>query len=273
VTFVTSGFPKAEYHLQKCQGKATRKMQPRLLVRLVITLFAAWPLAVIVSGDSAALVWVWILSWAGLYWLWKLWDHRRGNAVAKGAVGPRAVAAPVSKPQVLPSHAARPLWRRTLWRTLKLAGGAIAVIVLMIGSMIVYLGYCERQAKAERNKVQIGMTVDDVLLLVHGACVRAHAVLPDNVPDPEGVHYATLVEHPDGTYSNGVARLSDDVAITLMKQKMEDGYEWALAIHLHQCHTPTFLIHRDLRARRTSEGSFRCLGLGLADIEVGLGLD
>jgi hypothetical protein len=180
---------------------------------------------VILAGDSSALVWGWIVSWAGLYWLWKVWDSWRGKSVARPTLEAR-VAGGVGKPQVLLSHAARPLWRRTLWGTLKLAGGAIAVIVLMIGSMIVYLGYCQRQAKAERDKVQLGMTVDDVVLLVHGACVRAHAVLPDNVPDPEGVHYATLVEHPDGTYSNGVARLSDDAAITLMKQKMGDGYEW-----------------------------------------------
>ena len=204
-------------------------MQPRALVRLLITLFAAWPIAVIVSADSPALVWVWIASWAGLYWLWKLWDNRRGNDIARPAVGPRAPAVTVCKPQALRSHAPRPLWRRMLWSTVKLAAGAVAAIVLMIGSMILYLGYCERQAKAERSKVQSGMTVDDVLMLVHGGCIRTHAVPPDN---EELVHYVNLTEHADGTFGcdscgpNKEGQLSRPATAELMKQKMADGYEW-----------------------------------------------
>lgn len=208
-------------------------MHPRPLVRVVITLFAAWPIAVIVSADSPALVWVWIISWAGLYWLWKLWDRRRGNDFARPAVGPRAAAVTVCKPQALRSHAPRPLWRRTLWRTVNLVGGAVAAIVLMIGSMILYLGYCQRQAKAERNKVQSGMTVDDVLMLVHGGCIRTHAVLPDNVSDEELVHYVGLTEHADGTFgcdscgpNKEDRHLSNAATAELMKQKMADGYEW-----------------------------------------------
>lgn len=74
-------------------------MQPRPLVRLVITLFAAWPIAVMVSADSPALVWVWIISWAGLYWLWRFWDYRRKSNVARPAVGPNAEAVAVCKLQ------------------------------------------------------------------------------------------------------------------------------------------------------------------------------
>jgi hypothetical protein len=52
-------------------------------------------------------------------------------------------------------------------------------------------------------------------------------VLPDNVSDEEGVHYATLVKHPDGTFGSfGAPRLNEDEALALMKQKMSDGYEW-----------------------------------------------
>lgn len=99
------------------------------------------------------------------------------------------------------SYPLRLSWRQILSRTAELVAGTIAVIALMVGSMIFYLGYCERQAKAERNKVQVGMTVDDVLPLVHGAfAIRANAVLPDNVPDPEGVHDATFVQHSDHCY-------------------------------------------------------------------------
>ena len=193
----------------------------------MITLFAAWPIAVIVSGDSPALVWVWILFWAGLYWLWRAWDRRHRNCVSRLAVEPRAAVA-IAKSHARLSYPRRLSWRQILSKTAKLVAGAIAVIVLMVGSMIFYLGYCERHAKAERNKVRVGMTVDDVLPVVHGAIgIRAHAVLPDNVTDPDGVHYATFVQHSDHSYGlDGRPSLREDEAIALIKQKMGDGYEW-----------------------------------------------
>ena len=120
-----------------------------------------------------------------------------------------------------------PLWRRLVRQTVTLVAGAVALILLMAVAMTLYLGYCQRQAKAERNRVQIGMTVEDVLPLVNGAGIRAHAVLPDSVSDEEGVHYATLVKHSDGTFGSfGAPRLNEDEALALMKQKMSDGYEW-----------------------------------------------
>lgn len=116
-------------------------------------------------------------------------------------------------------------------KALKLAAASVALIVLMaafmFGAMILYLGHCERQARAERNQLHIGMTVDDVVPLVHGGGIRAHAVLPDNVSDDQGVHYATLVAYPDGTFGSlDAPRLTEDEAVALMKQKMSDGYEW-----------------------------------------------
>jgi len=58
------------------------------------------------------------------------------------------------------------------------------------------------------------------------------AVLPDNMSDEEGVHYASLAEHgtarspvpPDPII--GSEQLTDAEAAALMKQKMSDGYEW-----------------------------------------------
>jgi hypothetical protein len=136
--------------------------------------------------------------------------------------------------------------------------------------MILCLGYYERQARSERNKVQKGMTVDEVLPLVHGACgIRTHAVLPDNVSDEEGVHYASLLEHEDGTFgwSSGPdyrsRQLTEDEAAGLMKQKMVGRLRLALAIHLHQRYPTALLLHCDIRARRTCEGRHRRLGMGL----------
>jgi hypothetical protein len=201
-------------------------MQTRLLTRVVVTGLVACLIAVIVSIGTPSLVWVWIVSWAALYWFWTRWNHWRGSGDAE--VPKHVTAAVVPNRQGRTDGARRPLWRAVVRKTAKLAAGTVGLIVLGVVVMTLYLGYCERQAKAERNKVQIGMTVDDVLPLVHGAAgMRAHAVLPDNMSDEEGVHYATLVEHPDGTFgSYGEPRLTEDQAVALMKQKMSDGYEW-----------------------------------------------
>ena len=135
--------------------------------------------------------------------------------------------------QALAGGTRPPLWRRAVRKTLTLTAGAFVFIVGMAIVMILCLGYYARQAKAERDKVHIGMTVDQVLPLVHGALgIRTHAVLPDNVSDEEGVHYASLAEHGDGTFTCSTGpdyrseQLSDAEAAALMKQKMSDGYEW-----------------------------------------------
>jgi len=195
-----------------------------------VTSVMAFVIAKTLAEDSAALVW--IVLWVGLYWLWKLWEPRRGKGVAAPAAGPTATAVVVHEPQV-PNGSTRPLCRRIVRRTVTLAAGAMVFIVVMAGVMILCLGYYERQARAERDKVQIGMTADEVLPLVHGACgIRTHAVLPHNVSDEEGVHYASLVQHKDGTFGWYGApeyrsrRLTEDEVLELMKQKMSDGYEW-----------------------------------------------
>jgi hypothetical protein len=133
----------------------------------------------------------------------------------------------------LTTHDSRPLWRRAVRKTGKLVAGALAVIVGLIGTMILCLNYYESQTKAERNKVHVGMTVDEVLPLVHAGCgIRTHAVLPDNVSDEQGVHYVSLLQHRDGTYFSSTGpdyqsrRLTEDEAVALMKRKMSDGYEW-----------------------------------------------
>jgi hypothetical protein len=169
-----------------------------------------------------------------LYWLWKRWDRWRGKAVAIPADQPVATPAVVPQPQALPDVGTRrPLWRRVVRKTLTLAAGTFAFIAIMAIVMILCLGYYERQAKAERDKVQVGMTVEQLLPLVHGAMgIRTHAVLPDNASDEAGVHYASLTQRNDGTFGYSCApdyqwrQLTGAEAVALMNQKMSDGYEW-----------------------------------------------
>ena len=74
-----------------------------------------------------------------------------------------------TKAQALAGGTPPPLWKRGVRKTLTLTAGAFVFIVGMAIVMILCLGYYARQAKAERDKVHIGMTVDQVLPLVHGA--------------------------------------------------------------------------------------------------------
>ena len=187
----------------------------------------AFAIAMTVADDAAALVFV--VLWVGLYWLWKLWDRWRG----KGMANPEPAAVAVAEPVALPDGGTRrPLWRRVVRKTVTLAGGVFVFIAVMVIVMILCLGYYARQVKAERDKVHIGMTVDQVLPLVHGALgIRTHAVLPDNVSDEEGVHYASLTAREDSTFGCSCAPdqsrpLTYAEAVALMKQKMSDGYEW-----------------------------------------------
>jgi len=104
----------------------------------------------------------------------------------------------------------------------------MVVVVMIFG-----LGHSERQARAERDKIRIGMTIGDILPLVQGHVgIRAHAVLPDNVADEEFIHYASLMQQPDGRFgcicgrNNEFQNLAEPEAVEVMKQKMSDGYEW-----------------------------------------------
>jgi len=211
--------------------KRTGRSARRYLFRLGVTAILAWVIVVVVAEDTAALDWV--ALWVGLYWLWKLWDRWRGKGVAWRANELTVTTLVVSQPQVPPKgRPPRPLWRQVVHKTATLAAGTVIFFTLLGGVMILGLGYYEKQAKQERNKVQIGMTVDEVLSRVHGGCIRAHAVLPETISDEGLVHYASFTEHPDGTvgWSNAPDyrphRLTQDEAAELMKQKMSDGYEW-----------------------------------------------
>jgi heme/copper-type cytochrome/quinol oxidase subunit 2 len=207
-------------------------MKKQLLIRVVVTALVAWPIAVIVSMDTLSRVWIGIVCWVVLYWLWK-WGARHGNSIT------------------------RPPWRRAVRRIITLVTGAVALVFFMtVVMMILDLRHSESQVKAERNKVQIGMTIGDVLPLVHGDMgIRAHAVLPDNVADEEFVHSANLMQQRDGTFvcSCGTKKelwrlqnLTESEAAELMKQKMSDGYEWrwrytfVTATPLHFSFTVTF---------------------------------
>jgi len=223
---------RAKGNIRAVVWKRTGQTARWYLFRLGVTSVVAFAIARTVADDSAAVIWV--LLWVGLYWLWKVSDRWRGKGIANLAHLPTATSVVVPELQAPPDGGTRrPLWRRVVRKTVTLTGGAFVFIALMAIVMILCLGYYERQAKAERDKVQIGMTVDQVLPLVHGALgIRAHAVLPDNVSDEAGIHYASLTEGKDGTFGCSCApddqwrQWTDAEAVALMKQKMSDGYEW-----------------------------------------------
>jgi preprotein translocase subunit YajC len=226
-------YQSARRHQRRDGAERKQVLRARLwfAFRLGATGLVALVLALMLPHDSAAAVW--IVLWVGLYWLWKFWERRQGWGVAP-ANGHAATALPVPEPQALPSNVARkPLWRRVVRKTIILGSGAVVFIVVMVGVMTLCLSYYERQARKEHDKVKKGMTVDEVLPLVHGACgIRTHAVLPENVPDEESVHYVSLMQHPDGTFvwSSGPdfrsQKVTEEEAAGLMKQKMSDGYDW-----------------------------------------------
>jgi hypothetical protein len=187
-------------------------MQKQLLIRLVVTALVAWLIAVVVSvpfssHGTSSVVWIWIVCSVTLYWLWKWGDGKTTN---------------------------RPFWWTVLRRIIILVAGAVALIVFMAPVMMIHdLRYSETQVSTERNKVRIGMTINDVLALVHGDVgIRAHAELPDNIDDEQLVHYANLVQQRDGTFSctcgmgKELRYLTAAQAAERMKQKMSDGYEW-----------------------------------------------
>jgi len=99
------------------------------------------------------------------------------------------------------------------------------------------------EVRVESNKVRTGMTINDVLPLVHGMDIFASAdgawlsVLPENKrfyysPDPIEVW-----QHEDGTFTFschcGSAQVSPNSPVTEsqaaapMKQKMSDGFDWS----------------------------------------------
>jgi len=182
-------------------------MQRQLLIRLVVTALLSWLIAVILSHGTSSLVWLGIVCWVVLYWLWKWGDGKSTN---------------------------RPFWWTVLRKIIILVAGAVALIVFMTLVMVIHdLRHSETQVRTERNKVRIGMTINDVLPLVHGDVgIRAHAVLPDNIDDEKLVHYANLAQQRDGTFwctcgtEKVLRNLTESQAAELMRQKMSDGYEW-----------------------------------------------
>jgi|SRR5262252_3453941 hypothetical protein len=121
-----------------------------------------------------------------------------------------------------------------------------------------------QEVRIERNKVQIGMTINDVLPLVRGMDINAEAesvwlsVLPDNKRFYYSPDSIEAWQHDDGTFtlscycgSAGVSRnekltesqvvklltqdkpeqllkdLTESQAAELMQQKMSDGFDWS----------------------------------------------
>jgi hypothetical protein len=99
-----------------------------------------------------------------------------------------------------------------------------------------------QEVRVERNKVRIGMTIKDVLPLVHGMNIfasadRAWLVLPDNRRFPYSPNPIEAWQHDDGTFTFschcGSPQVSPNSHVTesqgaaLMKQKMSDGFDWS----------------------------------------------
>ena len=212
-----------------------RKTAAWRMLRLVVTGLVAHVILLAFRGKTGDYAWlVWIGLWVALYWLWKLWERWRERSVEQAATAlPSQIELPPSPPAAPERDKPQPLgWRRILRRTLLTIGAALVVIVLIFAVMLLGLGYYQRQVKTERDKVHVGMTVEQVLPLVHGALsVRAHAILPENVTDEELKHYASFGSHqdeyccfegPDGKKH----RVTAPEAAAAMQQKMSDGYEW-----------------------------------------------
>lgn len=163
--------------------------------------------------DAYLLGFLLLVAWAVARSLWK-----------------RKHPSPSTAPE--PGKQQPPRWRRILRRTAVAIAGAFAVIFLIGAVMLLGLGYYRRQAKHERDKVRVGMTVEQVLPLVQGALgVRAHAILPDNVTDEYLKHYASFSSHDD-TYccfdgpDGKKGGLTAPEAAAAMHRKMSDGYQW-----------------------------------------------
>jgi hypothetical protein len=213
--------------LLKRISKGTGRTVRWYLFRLGVTGAAALVLIALMDPDNWAPM---LLFWAAFYWLWKYWDYKRGAGIP--AHTPSVTAPPVVPLRLTPAKQ-RPRWRRVLHRTISLTAQALGVIALLTGLMVASLGYYEWQAKVQRNKVRAGMTIDEVLPLVHGGCsIRTHAVLPDDVKDDDLLHYVALYQRPNGTFgcncgpNREFRQMTEPEAAELMKQKMSDGYEW-----------------------------------------------
>jgi len=107
--------------------------------------------------DSADIVRDGMLCWAVLYWVWKR-EGRDANKVP------------------------RTQWRRAVRTVITLVAGAVVLTAFMpLVAMILNLGHSGRQARPERDKVRVGMTIGEVLLLVHGDVgIKSTAGKPEN---------------------------------------------------------------------------------------------
>jgi len=215
-------------------SKGKTAMQKQLLIRLVVTALMAWLIAVEIYRGTWSRVWIGMVCWVVLYWVWN-WGHGKGTP--------------------------RPFWGTVLRRIIILVAGALALFVLMFLVMVWEWEIDHRHQVAtqvdktmiEKNKVRKGMTINDVLRLVHvGMDITASAVV-----DCDKVYCAPdefrLVQHKDGTFilsgyllteqvsgnltpsqdhermtkpEQVLGNLTESQAAELMNQKMSDGYEW-----------------------------------------------
>lgn len=127
----------------------------------------------------------------------------------------------------------KPWWKRVLRYAGATIGALVVIIVLLIAPMLIALHIYEHQAKAEHDRIHVGMTADEVLLAVQGSpCIRAHALLPEGVKDDDLVHYVTMNQQSQGRFgysappNDEFRHLDGSQAVQVMREKMSDGYEW-----------------------------------------------
>lgn len=152
--------------------------------------------------------------------------------------------------------------RPAIWTALTLAGAFVAVslVVMLLEPRVPHAAMDD--VTIARNQVRIGMTINDVLPLVHGMDITASTdgVWLSGLPDNKLFYYSpgslSLVQHDDGTFTfwcdcatERVSRnsrvtesqvvelvkekplqvlknLTESQAAELMKQRMSGGYEW-----------------------------------------------
>lgn len=213
-----------------------------LVIGLVVTASVAWLIAVIVSHGTS-LVCLGIVCWVLVYSLWK-WGDRKSTT--------------------------RPFWWTVLRKIITLVAAALALITgalaLAITAELHFQSQEEQQNEKqvsieknkvgiEKNKVGIGMTIYDVLPLLHVygiAYIDASAVVDVNKVGYYSPDRFRLGQTDDGTFylsgywatkpvSGNLTRsqdheraekervlenLTEFQAAEVINQKMSGGYEW-----------------------------------------------
>ena len=188
------------------------------IVRLCVSALLAFAIAKLVFAP------LFFALWPGLYWGWH-YSSRRRESPEPGV--PRLIA---EKQLPVVAVANR---RSALQRIIRIAG---AVIIGWIAASVLLLfiarGVGERKAERARSTVHPGMTMAEVLHSVTGWLVLGAS---SNAPETDSDHFRALNLHP--SHESGKffyfdralgkdRQISESEALTLLHQKLIDGYSW-----------------------------------------------